>query len=196
MAAIGSTRVRKWSGGPCPRGGRAGRIALEIPKLRRGSYLPSFLEPRRTTEKALAAAIQQACVHGVATRSVDGLVKAMGAGGMSRNLVSRLCPEIDERVNAFPTRPLEGAWRSPLSSDQGRTMARFWLDATCVKVRAGGRIVSRTVMIDVAVNEAGNRVSRRSSIPPQKGRTFKIKRKSGLLSHAAQWEETRAFLNR
>jgi len=101
---------------------RAGRIALEIPKLRKGSYFPSFLEPRRTAEKALVAVIQEACVHGVSTRSVDDLVKAMGAGGMSKNQVSRLCaveplsaigPRTmarDERVNAFLTRPLEGTW--------------------------------------------------------------------------------------
>jgi transposase-like protein len=119
---------------------RAGRIALEIPKLRKGSYFPSFLEPRRTAEKALVAVIQEAYVHGVSTRSVDDLVKAMGAGGMSKSQVSRLCAEIDERVNAFLTRPLEGAW------------PYLWLDATYVKVREGGRIVSRAVIIAVAVN--------------------------------------------
>ena len=80
---------------------RAGRIALEIPKLRKGSYFPSFLEPRRTAEKALVAVIQEAYVQGISTRSVDDLVKAMGAGGMSKSQVSRLCAEIDERVNAF-----------------------------------------------------------------------------------------------
>jgi putative transposase len=89
---------------------RAGRIALEIPKLRKGSYFPSFLEPRRTAEKAVVAVIREADVHGASTRSVDDLVKAMGAGGMSKSQVSRLCAEIDERVDAFLTRPLEGAW--------------------------------------------------------------------------------------
>lgn len=112
---------------------RAGRIALEIPKLRKGSYFPSFLEPRRTAEKALVAVIREAYVHGVSTRSVDDPVRAMGAGGMSKSQVSRLCAEIDERVNAFLTRPLEGAW------------PYLWLDATCVKVREGGRIISRAV---------------------------------------------------
>ena len=119
---------------------RAGRIALEIPKLRKGSYFPSFLEPRRTAEKALVAVIQEAYVHGISTRSVDDLVKAMGAGGMSKSQVSRLCADIDERVNAFLTRPLEGAW------------PYLWLDATYLKVREGGRIVSRAVIIAVAVN--------------------------------------------
>ena len=111
---------------------RAGRIALEIPKLRKGSYFPSFLEPRRTAEKALVAVIQEAYVHGVSTRSVDDLVKAMGAGGMSKSQVSRLCAEIDERVNAFLSRPLEGAW------------PYLWLDATYLKVREGGRRCCQT----------------------------------------------------
>ncbi len=92
---------------------RAGRIALEIPKLRKGSYFASFLEPRRTAGKALVAVIQEAYVHAVSTRAVDDLVKAMGAGGMSKSQVSRLCAEIDERVNAFLARPLEG--RGPIS---------------------------------------------------------------------------------
>jgi transposase-like protein len=107
---------------------RAGRIALEIPKLRKGSYFPSFLEPRRTAEKALVAVIQEAYVHGVSRRSVDDLVKAMGAGGMSKSQVSRLCAEIDERVNAFLSRPPEGAWRSPLllgpMAQRGSPLAR------------------------------------------------------------------------
>jgi putative transposase len=89
---------------------RAGRIDLEIPRLRKGSYFPSFLEPRRTAEKALTAVIQEAYVHGVSTRSVDDLVKAMGASGVSKSQVSRLVEEIDERVNAFLGRPIEGEW--------------------------------------------------------------------------------------
>lgn len=124
---------------------RAGRIELAIPKLRKGSYFPSFLEPRRTAEKALVAVIQEAYVHGVSTRAVDDLVKAMGAGGMSKSQVSRLCAEIDVRVNAFLSRPLEGAW------------PYLWLDATYLKVRDGGRIVSRAVIVAVAVNEDGRR---------------------------------------
>jgi putative transposase len=80
---------------------RAGSIDLRIPKLRRGSYLPAFLEPRRTAEKALVAVIQEAYIQGVSTRSVDELVKAMGMTGISKSQVSRLCLEIDERVGAF-----------------------------------------------------------------------------------------------
>jgi putative transposase len=108
---------------------RAGRIDLSIPKLRKGSYFPSFLEPRRTAEKALTAVIQEAYVHGISTRAVDDLVKAMGASGVSKSQVSRLCAEIDERVNAFLTRPIEGAW------------PYLWIDATYLKVREAGRIV-------------------------------------------------------
>lgn len=89
--------------------------------------------------------LQEAYVHGVSTRSVDDLVKAMGAGGMSKSHVSRLCAEIDDRVNAFLSRPLEGAW------------PYLWLDATYLKVREGGRIISKAVIIAVAVNEDGKR---------------------------------------
>ena len=87
---------------------RAGALDLRIPKLRKGSYFPPFLEPRRTAEKALAAVIQEAYIQGVSTRSVDSLVKAMGMTGISSSQVSRLCTEIDERVNAFLNRPIEG----------------------------------------------------------------------------------------
>jgi len=89
---------------------RAGSVDLKIPKLRKGSYFPGFLEPRRTAEKALAAVIQEAYIQGVSTRSVDELVKAMGMGGISKSQVSRLCTEIDERVHAFLDRPIEGDW--------------------------------------------------------------------------------------
>jgi len=124
---------------------RAGRIELAIPRLRKGSYFPSFLEPRRTAEKALVAVVQEAYVHGVSTRAVDDLVKALGAGGMSKSQVSRLCAEIDTRVDAFLSRPLEGRW------------PYLWLDATYLKVRDGGRVVGRAVIIAVAVNEDGKR---------------------------------------
>ena len=89
---------------------RAGTVEIRIPKLRRGLYFPSFLEPRRMAEKALTAVIQEAYVQGVSTRSVDDLVRAMGGAGVSKSQVSRLCEEIDERVKAFLDRPLEGDW--------------------------------------------------------------------------------------
>jgi putative transposase len=85
---------------------RAGAVELAIPKLRKGSYFPAFLEPRRAAEKALTAVIQEAYVQGVSTRSVDDLVKAMGMTGISKSQVSRLCTEIDERVHAFLERPI------------------------------------------------------------------------------------------
>jgi len=124
---------------------RVGRIELAIPKLRKGSCFPAFLEPRRTAEKALTAVIQEAYVHGVSTRSVDDLVKAMGGTGISKSQVSRLCTEIDERVNAFLSRPIEGSW------------PYLWIDATYLKSRKGGRIVSVAVIVAVAVNTDGRR---------------------------------------
>ena len=104
---------------------RAGAVELRIPKLRKGSYFPGFLEPRRLAEKALTAVIQEAYIQGISTRSVDDLVKAMGMSGISKSQVSRLCGEIDERVQAFLDRPIEGEW------------PYLWIDATYVKVRAG-----------------------------------------------------------
>src|SRR5918996_3157154 len=124
---------------------RVGRIELAIPRLRKGSYFPAFLEPRRTAEKALTAVIQEAYVHGISTRAVDDLVKAMGASGISKSQVSRLCAEIDERVNAFLARPIEGAW------------PYLWIDATYLKSRQAGRIVSVAVIIAVGVNTDGRR---------------------------------------
>ncbi len=124
---------------------RAGTVDLRIPKLRAGSYFPAFLEPRRAAEKALTAVIQEAYVQGVSTRSVDDLVQAMGMGGISKSQVSRLCQDIDTRVQAFLTRPLEGAW------------PYLWLDATYVKVRADGRIVPVAVIIAVAAHADGHR---------------------------------------
>lgn len=124
---------------------RSGTIPLRIPKLRRGSYFPGFLEPRRSSEKALAAVVQEAYVQGISTRSVDDLVKAMGMTGISKSQVSRLCEEIDERVNTFLERPLEGDW------------PYLWIDATYIKVRQAGRIVSVATIIAVAVNTEGRR---------------------------------------
>ena len=87
---------------------RAGTVDLRIPKLRKGSYFPGFLEPRRMAEKALTAVIQEAYIQGISTRSVDHLVKALGMSGVSKSQVSRLCEEIDSRVKTFLERPIEG----------------------------------------------------------------------------------------
>jgi putative transposase len=124
---------------------RAGTVELKIPKLRQGSYFPSFLEPRRMTEKALTAVIQEAYIQGISTRSVDDLVQAMGGTGVSKSQVSRLCEEIDTRVGAFLNRAIEGDW------------PYLWIDATYVKVRQEGRIVSVAVIIAVGVNSDGRR---------------------------------------
>jgi putative transposase len=124
---------------------RAGTVELRIPKLRKGTYFPGFLEPRRMAEKALTAVIQEAYIQGISTRSVDDLVKAMGMSGISKSQVSRLCEEIDERVKAFLDRPIEGDW------------PYLWIDATYVKVRQNGRIVSVAVTVAVGVNADGRR---------------------------------------
>jgi putative transposase len=124
---------------------RAGTVELRIPKLRKGSYFPGFLEPRRMAEKALTAVIQEAYVQGISTRSVDDLVKAMGMDGISKSQVSRLCEEIDDRVQGFLNRPLEGDW------------PYLWIDATYVKVRQNNRIVSVAAIIAVGVNSDGRR---------------------------------------
>lgn len=124
---------------------RAGRIELKIPKLREGSYLPSFVQPRRTAEKALVAVIQEAYLQGVSTRAVDDLVKALGAGGVSRSEVSRMCAEVEERVREFLGRPLEGEF------------PYLWLDGTYVKVRDGGRIVSKAIILAVGLSAEGRR---------------------------------------
>src|SRR5215216_2876895 len=139
---------------------RAGRIDLAIPKLRKGSYFPAFLEPRRTAEKALTAVIQEAYVHGISPRSVDDLVKALGMTGISKSQVSRLCEEIDERVNAFLERPIEGEW------------PYLWIDATYVKVRQNGRIVSVAVIVAVGVNSDGRREVLGLDIGPSEAETF------------------------
>ena len=139
---------------------RAGAVELRIPKLRKSSYFPAFLEPRRMAEKALAAVIQEAYIQGISTRSVDELVKAMGMTGISKSQVSRLCAEIDDKIGAFLNRPLEGDW------------PYLWLDATYVKVRANGRIVSVAVIVAVAVNSDGRREVLGIAIGASEAETF------------------------
>jgi putative transposase len=138
---------------------RAGAVELRIPKLRKGSYFPSFLEPRRMAEKALTAVIQEAYVQGVSTRSVDDLVKAMGGAGVSKSQMSRLCAEIDARVKTFLDRPLEGGW------------PYVWLDATYVKVRRNHRIVSVAVIVAVGVNADVRREAVGMDVGPSEAET-------------------------
>ena len=136
---------------------RAGTVGVNIPKLRKGSYFPEFLEPRRASEKAMTAVIQEAYIQGISTRSVDDLVKAMGMTGISKSQVSRLCSEIDERVNAFLDRPLEGEW------------PYLWLDATYIKTRRNGRIVSVAAIVAVgSTRKVAVRFSASPSNPPRR----------------------------
>src|SRR5487761_2354194 len=139
---------------------RAGTVELRIPKLRRGSYFPGFLEPRRMAEKALTAVIQEAYIQGISTRSVDDLVKAMGMEGISKSQVSRLCCEIDDKINNFLNRPLEGDW------------PYVWLDATYLKVREAGRIVSVAVTIAIGVSADGRREVLGLAIGASEAETF------------------------
>ena len=124
---------------------RIGTLNLKVPKLRQGSYFPGFLEARKMSEQALVAVIQEAWIGGVSTRRVDDLVQAMGLNGISKSTVSKLCKDIDERVGEFLNRPLTGKW------------PYVWLDATYLKQRQGGRIVSVAAIIAVAANTDGRR---------------------------------------
>ena len=125
---------------------RVGEIELLIPKKRSGSsYFPSFLEPRRRSEQAIIAAVLEAYVNGVSTRKVDRLVEQLGIDGMTKDRVSALCRALDEQVELFRQRPLEGAY------------PYLWLDAKQVKVRDHGRVVSKAVVVAYAVHESGVR---------------------------------------
>jgi len=124
---------------------RLGTMELQIPKLRSGSYFPSFLEPRRLSEQALVAVVQEAYVKGISTRKVDDLVQALGMSGISKSQVSRLCEGIDERVQSFLERPLEGEW------------PYLWLDATYLKSREAGHVVNRALVVAIGVNQEGRR---------------------------------------
>src|ERR1700710_3102549 len=139
---------------------RLGSLQLRIPKLRQGSYFPPFLEPRKTSEKALVAVIQEAWIGGVSTRRVDELVQAMGLAGISKSTVSKLCKDIDDRVNVFLDRPLVGDW------------PYLWLDATYLKQRKGGQIRTVAVIVAVAVTTDGKREIVGLHIGPSEAETF------------------------
>ena len=125
---------------------RVGTVELKVPRVRDGGYFPSLLEPRRRAERALAAVVQEAYVHGVCTRKVDELVKALGMDGISKSRVLELCEELDGEVERFRNRSLEG------------TYPYVWVDATYVKARQDGRVGSVAVVIAVSVKaETGER---------------------------------------
>jgi putative transposase len=119
---------------------RVGTVELRVPRVRDGGYFPSLLEPRRRAERALSAVVQEAYVQGVSTRKVDDLVKALGMAGISKSQVIRVCEELDEEVDRFRVRPLDGPY------------PYVWVDATYVKSRQDGRVVSVAVVIAVGVN--------------------------------------------
>jgi putative transposase len=125
---------------------RVGEIELQIPRTRSGpAYFPSFLEPRRRCEQAIVSVVMEAYVNGVSTRKVDRLVEQLGIQGMSKDRVSRMCRELDEHVEQFRSRPLEGAY------------PYLWLDAKHLKVRDRGRVVSKALVIAYAVHDTGRR---------------------------------------
>ena len=139
---------------------RIGTLSLRVPKLRQGSYYPSFLQPRKASEHALVAVVQEAYVQGVSTRKVDELVQAMGMTGISKSQVSRLCRELDGRVKAFLERPLTGAW------------PYVWLDATYLKVRDDARVVTKALVVAVGVNAEGRREVLGLSVGPAETEAF------------------------
>jgi putative transposase len=139
---------------------RAGTVELRIPKPRKGSCFPGFLEPQRMVEEALTAVVQEAYVRGISTRSVDDLVKALGMTGVSKSQVSRLCAEIDDKVRTFLDGPLEG--EGPY----------LWLDATYLKVRQNGRTVSVAAIVAVGANGAGRREVLGLATGPSEAETF------------------------
>lgn len=124
---------------------RVGSVALHVPRVRDGGFVPSLLEPRTRAERALVAVVQEAYVAGVSTRRVDGLVKSLGLEGISKSQVSRLCADLDAEVDRFRTRPLPSSY------------PYVWLDATFVKARADGRVSSQAVVIAVGVTTDGVR---------------------------------------
>jgi transposase-like protein len=132
-------RERRWDT-------RVGTLDLRVPKVRDGRYFPSLLEPRRRSERALLAVVQQAYVEGVSTRRVEDLVQALGCDGISKSQVSRICGELDGLVQAFRERPLDAG-----------PYAYVWLDALTQKVREAGRVVNVAVLVATGLNAAGKR---------------------------------------
>ncbi len=149
---------------------RVGTVELAVPKVRDGSYFPSLLEPRKRAERALVAVVQEAYVHGVSTRRVDDLVKSLGMTGISKSQVSRLCAELDEEVERFRSRPLSGEY------------PYVWLDATFLKVREQGRVVSQAVVIAIGVNAEGVREVLGLDVGPSEDGSFWVRFLKGLVA--------------
>jgi putative transposase len=149
---------------------RVGTLELRVPRVRDGSFYPALLEPRKRAERALAAVGQEAYVQGVSTRRVDDLVRALGMEGVSKSQVSRLCRELDAEVERFRTRRLEGPY--PYA----------WLDATFVKVREGGRVISMAVVIAIGVRATGEREVLGLDVGPSEDGAFWLQFLRGLVA--------------
>jgi transposase-like protein len=141
-----------------------------VPRVRDGSYFPTLLEPRKRSEQALVAVVREAYVHGVSTRKVDDLVKALGLDGISKSQVSRLCETLDEEVERFRGRPLEGVYPD------------VWLDATFVKAREGGRVIGTAVVIAIGVNGDGQREVLGLDVGPSEDGAFWLRFLRGLVA--------------
>jgi transposase-like protein len=149
---------------------RVGTVELRVPRVRDGSFFPSLLDPRKRAERALMAVVQEAYVQGVSTRRVDDLVQALGLQGISKSQVSRLCQELDAEVERFRTRRLEG--RYPY----------VWLDATIVKVREQGRVVSQAVVLAIGVKASGEREVLGLDVGPSEDGAFWVQFLRGLVA--------------
>lgn len=147
-------RTRRWDT-------RAGTVELKVPRLRKAAYMPCFLNPRRRSEKALLAVIQEAYVHGVSTRKVEDLLQAMGLDGISKSEVSRVCQDLDVLVEAFRSRQLDA-----------EAYPYLWLDARYEKVRVNGRIVSNAVVVAYGVRKTGEREILGVDVGPSESEEF------------------------
>ncbi len=156
-------RAREWDT-------RVGTVELAVPKVRDGSYFPSLLEPRKRAERALVAVVQEAYVQGVSTRKVDDLVKSLGMAGISKSQVSRICEELDEEVERFRNRSLSGEY------------PYVWLDATFVKARQQGRVVSQAMVIAIGVNAEGVREVLGLDVGPSEDGAFWVAFLRGLVA--------------
>jgi len=156
-------RPRRWDT-------RVGSLKLRIPKILLGSYFPALREPRRRTEKALLSVVQEAYVHGVSTRKVDHLVWALGIDGISRSEAARICAGLDERMEAFRNRPLEGEY------------PYVWLDAAVVKVREGGRVVNMAAVVAVGVTRTGEREIQGFDVGPAESYGFWVSFLRGIIA--------------
>ena len=149
---------------------RVGTIELKVPRVRDGSFFPSLLEPRRRAERALVSVVQEAYVQGISTRRVDDLVQALGMQGISKSQVSRMCAELDKEVESFRTRKLVGPY------------PYVWLDATYVKVRDNGRVISQAIVIAIGVTASGEREVLGLDVGPSESGAFWLAFLRGLVA--------------